>query len=215
MLKVKKSNVKDIPKKMYLFTKAHNGKQLDSCNLDVLCKNDKILRAFFSKFKEKYNKEEIKTFLLTQKKQIELMKNDISELYGYNYVIIAIASVGAYIYDSHMKGILAISMLLAVSNLAIYRKIKSNIEYIYSVIDVCQSVSEDILEFRNARYVMYKASDLLLLDDIEVEILSAPKKIEKSKKDTHSDIEDRKSSLIKLNSSKSHSNSRENKRIAM
>lgn len=215
MLKVKKSNVTDIPKKMYLFTKAHNSKQLDSCDLNVLCKNDKILRAFFSKFKEKYNKQEIKTFLLTQKNQIELIKNEISELYGFIYVIIAIASVGAYIYDSHMKGILALSMILAVGNLSLYRKIKSNIEYIYSVIDLCQNVSEDILEFRNARYVMYKTNDLLLLDEIEVEVLSIPKNKEEIKKDTHSDIEDRKSSLIKLNSSKSNSNMRENKRIAM
>lgn len=217
MLKVKKSNVNDIPKKMYLFTKAHNNKELDSCNLDVLCKDDKILRAFFSKFKEKYNKEEIRTFLLTQKKQIELVKIDICELYGYNYVIIAIASIGAYIYDSHMKGILAVSMMLAASNLAVYRKIKSNIEHLNSIIDLCQNVSEDILEFRNARYVMYKANDLLLLDDIEIEVISIPKKTEPTKKDSLLNIEDRKSSLISLNSSKSKSKSniKEDRRIAM
>lgn len=217
MLKVKKSNVQDIPKKMYLFTKAHNSKKLDSCNLDVLCKDDKILRAFFSKFKEKYNKEEIKTFLLTQKKQIELVRADIYEFYGYNYVIIAIASIGAYIYDSHMKGILAVSMILAASNLALYRKIKSNIEHLNSIIDLCQNVSEDILEFRNARYVMYKANDLLLLDEIEIEVVSIPKKAEATKKDTISNIEDRKSSLINLNSSKSKStrSTREDRRIAM
>lgn len=216
LLKVSKDDLKNIPEKTYNFSKVSNSRQLKNCNIEEYSGKNKVLYSFFSKFKEKYNRAEIETHLLTLRNQISISAKKAREIGNFLYVIIAVSTVSAFIYDSHMKGILAVSMFLTVGNLMVQKRIESNIEYLETVINLCMDISGDILDFKNARYVMYKTMDLLLLteDDVVIKTIEPKKMIATSKKiGASNEIENRKSALMKLNNKKSSINTNQKRMV--
>lgn len=215
LMRSRKNEIKKVPEKVYRFTRAHHSRDLDNCNIDEITKGDKVLYLFFSKFKEKYSKAELRTFLISQKNQLNVIHKEIRDVNNCLYVITVLSTVSAFIYDSHMKGILALSMGLTILNLIGLRKAEENLEYIETIISVCNDICEDILDFKNARFIMYKVKDLLLLDDEEIIIATKEvKKVVEVTKEmaTVPEIEDRKSALINLGSSNRKKNSSSNKK---
>lgn len=215
LMRSRENEKKKVPEKIYRFARAHHSRDLDNCNIDEIAKGDKVLHLFFSKFKEKYSKAELRTFLISQKNQLSIINKEIRDVNNCIYLITALSTISAFIYDSHMKGILALSMCLIILNLVGLRRAEKNLEYIETVISVCNDICEDILDFKNARYIMYKVKDLLLLDDEEIIIVTkeVEKVVEVTKEmDVVPEIEDRMSALINLGYSNKKKNSSLNKR---
>lgn len=162
----KNDNKKETPDIIYDFCKAYYLKSTkEAANFVRLNVKNKDLANFFVRYLDKNNKEEIYEYICAQESLINKKANNARKIVYYFNFFVMLGTLASYIYDSNIKGILFISGILCLANLVFYRKIEKNIIDVKENIVLYKNIYEDILNFRNAKYIMYKCKNILNIHD--------------------------------------------------
>lgn len=228
MVSKKGKNIKDIPDTVYTFCKKYYFEsEADAAKFVKKDVHNKDLANFFVRYVDKNTKEEIAEYLGTQSLVTKLKENSARKVINYNNLFILIGVVASYIYDSNIKGVLLLAGGLSIYNLMIAKNIEKNIMVLNQMNELYKSVSEDILNFKNAKYIMYKCKSILMLDDeyVTVDNLEIPESVveineqdmvaeaKPMTKPNDFNIEGRKSALITIGKNKNKKEDRNSKRI--
>lgn len=203
-------NVYDFCKKYYFESEADTVKYVKT---EV---ENKSLANFFVRYLDKNTIDEIEEYLDTQKIIVNRRKDNARKVIGYNNLFILLGVIGSYIYDSNLKGVLLVAGALSIYNLVLAKNIEKNILAAQQLNALYKNIAEDILNFRNAKYIMYKCKSILMLDDefVSVDNIEIPEQIditeavevEAKEKNipvpTDLSIEGRKSALITIGKNK-------------
>lgn len=217
MISKKGKKTENIPDHVYEFCKKYyfesEAETVKYVKTEV---NNKSLANFFVRYLDKNTKDEIEEYLDTQKVVVNRRKDNARKVIGYNNLFILLGVIGSYIYDSNLKGILLVAGALSIYNLVLAKNIEKNILAAQQLNALYKNIAEDILNFRNAKYIMYKCKSILMLDDeyVSVDNIEIPEqiditeavKVEAKEKNipmpTDLSIEGRKSALITIGKNK-------------
>lgn len=217
MISKKGKKTENIPDHVYEFCKKYyfesEAETVKYVKTEV---KNKSLANFFVRYLDKNTKDEIEEYLDTQKVVVNRRKDNARKVIGYNNLFILLGVIGSYIYDSNLKGILLVAGALSIYNLVLAKNIEKNILAAQQLNALYKNIAEDILNFRNAKYIMYKCKSILMLDDefVSVDNIEIPEQIditeavevEAKEKNipvpTDLSIEGRKSALITIGKNK-------------
>lgn len=211
----KENNKTEIPNKIYNFCKHYyfDSEETVTEYLKTEVKN-KRLANFLVRYIDKNTKEEIDEYIAAQEVIASKSSDNARKAVYYSNVFVVISVIASYIYDSNIKGILLIAGALCLSNLFVYKKVEGNIAQNREEIHLYKNISDDILNFKNAKYIMYKCKNLLAIDEDFVTIddlvvnesnVVQTEEVETNKEPVkHFDnaIEERKSALITIGKNK-------------
>lgn len=128
---------------------------------------DESLKKFCVRFIDKNDRSELEEYLNSTKVLNKKTFNNAKKVVYLNNCILLVGVVMTYIYDTNIKGVLLIASLLAVLNIYMSKNISRNILIKEAVQNLFENIYNDILTFKNAKAIMYKAESLLLLDSSE------------------------------------------------
>lgn len=218
-----KINTKNIPDIVYNFCKKYY-MCTDKEAVGFVKENvkDKELANFFARFLDKNNYQEISDYLDIQYNIFKDNELKIRKVVNYNNIFLLFAIATSYVYDSNIKGIILISGILSIFNLLTSKKIDSYINNQRLMISLYKNISQDILKFKNPKYIMYKCENILMLteDEITIEkLVVADEKpivrtITNRVNNLDVSIESRKSKLITIGAKNTINNIEEDKKIS-
>lgn len=230
MISKKNNDKRNIPELIYNFCKNHYFKS-EAETIDFV-KNeieDKGLANFFVRYIDKNDKYEIQEYIGMQEIAIKKKIENAKKVINFNNVFIIVGVAASYIYDSNIKGILLMAGAMSIYNLMVSKNIESNIESLRQMNELYKNIYEDMLEYKNAKYIMYKCKSILGIDDdyvtidnIEVETntkeIVIENNIEKNKTIKVSpdiNIESRKSALVTIGKNKNRNNDENSKVVKL
>lgn len=217
MISKKEKKTEDIPDTVYNFCKKYYFEsEADTISFVKNNVKNKSLANFFVRYLDKNTIEEIDEYLATQEVAVNRKKDNARKVINYNNLFILLGVIASYIYDSNIKGVLMIAGALSVYNLIVSKNIESNIVSLQQTNALYKMIAEDILNFKNAKYIMYRCKSILMLDDefVSVDNIEVPKHIDITEAvENHStennisiptdlNIEGRKSALITIGKNK-------------
>ena len=123
------------------------------------------LKGFLMRFVDKNTKEEVDEYLDVQKSLLRKKETSAHKIVSNNTLFILFGVVAGYIYDSNIKGLLLIATIASVANILTTKRIEESIAKESLLLSLYSNISNDILSFRNPKYIMYKCENLLLLND--------------------------------------------------
>lgn len=170
-LNEKEKNLRDIPNQIYKFIKMHYNNNNTDMELFLMTEVSNIeLKDFLKKYFDKNSQEEIQIYIKNQRKTLNDEIRNTKKVVKYNGVFILLSTIASYIYDSNIKGILFLSAVLFISNILFSKNIDKIIDNKSMLNNLFENIYQDITHFKNAKYIMYKAEELLMLDSDYTEI---------------------------------------------
>lgn len=213
----KEYNKNEMPNKIYNFCKHYyfDTEETVTEYLKTEVKN-KRLANFLVRYVDKNTKEEIQEYISAQESMSSKSFDNARKVVYYSNIFVFISVIASYIYDSNIKGILLIAGALCLSNLFVYRKVETNIAQSREELVLFKNIYEDILNFKNAKYVMYKCKSLLAIDEdfLTIDDLTITENVKENKEEEKVEkkkekpinydlnIEERRSALITIGKNK-------------
>ena len=177
VLKTEK-NTHHIPDTVYNFCKKYyfseESETIEYVKTEV---KSKSLANFFTRYLDKNTMDEIDDYIASQELILNRKKDNARKVISNNNLFLLIGVIASYCYDSNIKGVLIIAGVCSIYNLYLSKNIETNIVTNQQLNVLYKTVAEDILNFRNAKYIMYKCKGILMLDDeiVTIDNIEAPK----------------------------------------